>query len=139
MSKEKPALDFGRSVLAAEAAAVANLAERLSDEFEQAVQMVYDCQGVVILTGMGKAGIIAQKISATLASTGTLSYYVHPADALHGDLGRVQKSDLMLVLSYGGETEEISRLLNILTKIGVKIIAVTARESSTLARKANLA
>jgi len=139
MSKEKSALDFGRSVLTAEAAAVAGLAERLSDEFEQAVHMVYDCKGAVILTGMGKAGIVAQKISATLASTGTLSYYVHPADALHGDLGRVQKSDLMIVLSYGGETEEISRLLNILTKIGVKIIAITARESSTLARKADLA
>ena len=86
-----------------------------------------------------KAGIIAQKISGTLASTGTLSYYVHPADALHGDLGRLREADLMLVLSYGGETEEISRLLNILAKIGVKIIAITARESSTLARKADLA
>lgn len=139
MSKEKSTLDFGRNVLAEEAAAVAGLAERLSGEFEQAVQMVYNCQGAVVLTGMGKAGIVAQKISATLASTGTLSYYVHPADALHGDLGRVQKSDLLLVLSYGGETEEISRLLNIVTKVGVKIIAITARESSTLARKADLA
>src|SRR4030066_14871 len=105
MPMEKTSLEFGRNVLAAEAAAVAALAKRLPDEFEQAVKMVHDCKGAVILSGMGKAGIVAQKISATLASTGTLSYYVHPADALHGDLGRVQKSDLMLVLSYGGETE----------------------------------
>ena len=139
MCKEKTTLALGRGVLATEAAAVSAMAERLSEEFERAVQMIHDCTGAVILTGMGKAGIIAQKISATLASTGTLSYYLHPADALHGDLGRVQKSDIMLVLSYGGETDEISRLLNILAKIGIKIIAITARESSTLARKADLA
>ena len=139
MSDENTTLDFGRSVLAKEAKAIAGLAERLSGEFERAVQMVRDCKGAVILTGMGKAGIVAQKISATLASTGTLSYFLHPADALHGDLGRVQESDLVLVLSYGGETEEISRLLNILAKIGASIIAMTARESSTLARKADVA
>jgi len=139
MSEEKTALNFGRKVLATEAKAVAGLAERLSEEFTQAVQMVYDCKGAVILTGMGKAGIVAQKISATLASTGTLSYFLHPADALHGDLGRVQEADLVLVLSYGGETEEISRLLDIVAKIGAKIIGMTARESSTLARKADIA
>ena len=139
MSEEKTALDFGRNVLATEAKAVAGLADRLSEEFTRAVQMVYDCKGAVILTGMGKAGIVAQKISATLASTGTLSYFLHPADALHGDLGRVQESDLVLVLSYGGETEEISRLLDIVAKIGAKIIGMTARESSTLARKADIA
>jgi len=139
VSEEKSALAFGQAVLIAEAAALASLAEQLGDEFEQAVRMVHDCQGSIILTGMGKAGIIAQKISGTLASTGTLSYYLHPADALHGDLGRVQKSDIMLVLSYGGETDEISRLLKILGQMGVKIIGITARESSTLARKADLA
>ncbi len=138
VSREKSALPFGRAVLAEEAAALVRLAEQLGDEFERAVRMIHDCQGAVILTGMGKAGIIAQKISGTLASTGTLSYYLHPADALHGDLGRVQKSDIMLVLSYGGETDEISRLLKILGQMGVKIIAITARESSTLARKADL-
>ena len=138
VSDEKSALALGRAVLAGEAEAVANLAEQLGDEFERAVQMVHDCQGAVILSGMGKAGIIAQKISATLASTGTLSYYLHPADALHGDLGRVQKSDIMLILSFGGETEEISRLLKIVGRMNVKIIGITARESSTLGRKADL-
>ena len=139
MSEERTVLNFGRNVLATEAKALAELAERLSEEFDQAVQMIYDCKGAVILTGMGKAGIVSQKISATLASTGTRSYFLHPADALHGDLGRVQESDLVVVLSYGGETEEISRLLELLARIGAKIIGMTARESSTLARKADVA
>ena len=132
-------LDFGRGVLASESKAVSVLAERLGQEFAQATRMIHECSGAVMLTGMGKAGIIAQKISATLASTGTRSYYLHPADALHGDLGRIHQSDLMIVLSYGGETDEITRLLRVLSKIGVKIIGITARESSTLARDADLA
>ena len=134
-----PALAFGKEVMAAEAEAVAGLAERLGEPFDRAVQMVHDCKGSVILTGMGKAGIIARKVSATLASTGTLSYFLHPADALHGDLGRVQKSDIMVVLSYGGETEEITRLLSVLNRMGVKVIGMTARESSTLGREADVA
>ena len=136
---EKSVLAFGRAVLAGEAEAVERIAEGLGDDFEQAVRMVHECEGAVVLTGMGKAGIIAQKISATLASTGTLSYYLHPADALHGDLGRVRKCDIMIVLSFGGETDEISRLLTILGRMSVKIIAMTARESSTLARTADSA
>ncbi len=137
--EEKSVLALARAVLTGEAEAIGRLAEGLGDEFEQAVRMVHECEGVAILTGMGKAGIIAQKISATLASTGTLSYYLHPADALHGDLGRVRKCDIMIVLSFGGETDEISRLLTILGRMGVKIIGMTARESSTLARTADLA
>ena len=139
VSQKESALAFGRAVLAAEAAAVAKLAQHLGPEFDQAVQMILDCQGAVILTGMGKAGIVAQKISATLASTGTVSYYLHPADALHGDLGRVQKSDIVIILSFGGETEEISRLLKLLGRMEIRIIGITARESSTLGRKADLA
>ncbi len=137
--QEESALAFGRAVLAEEAAAVAKLGQQLGEEFGQAVGMIRDCQGAVILTGMGKAGIIAQKISATLASTGTLSYHLHPADALHGDLGRVQKSDIVMILSFGGETEEISRLLKLLGRMEIKIIGITARESSTLGRKADVA
>ena len=132
-------LAFGRAVVKAEGQAVGKLAERLGEQFEQAVEMMHGCTGAIVLTGMGKAGIVAQKISATMASTGTLSYYLHPADALHGDLGRVRRSDIVLVLSYGGETDEINRLLSMLGKMEVRIIGMTARESSTLARKSDLA
>ena len=130
--------NFGKSILAAESDALSALAERLGTEFSQAVQMILDCKGTVLLTGLGKSGIIAQKISATLASTGTLSFYLHPSDSLHGDLGRVQRTDIVIVFSYGGETYEITRLLDILIKMGVRVIGITALASSTLARKADM-
>ena len=139
VGQDESVLEFGRSVLTSEAQAVGEFGRRLGREFEQAVGMIYECPGAVMLTGMGKAGIVAQKISATLASTGTRSFYLHPADTLHGDLGRVEESDLMVALSYGGETDEITRLLGILSKMGVKVIGITARESSTLGREADLA
>lgn len=131
-------LAYARSVIQAEAAAVQGLLDCLGSEFEQAARMIYDCRGTVVLSGIGKAGIIARKISATLCSTGTPSIFLHAAEAIHGDLGRVRRDDLALVLSYGGETDEVTRLLGQLKKMGVTIIAMTGRRNSTLGKHADL-
>jgi arabinose-5-phosphate isomerase len=126
----------GRTVLAAEAAAIA--AVKLDESFAEAVRWILDCKGRVVVTGMGKPGFVAQKISATLASTGTPSLYVHPAEAAHGDLGRIAKDDVVIALSNSGETEEILRLLPALRKIGARVVAVTRDRVNPLARSADL-
>jgi arabinose-5-phosphate isomerase len=126
----------GRTVLSAEAAAIA--AVKLDDSFSEAVRWILDCRGRVVVTGMGKPGFVAQKISATLASTGTPSLYVHPAEAAHGDLGRIAKNDVVIALSNSGETEELLRLLPALKKIGARIIAMTKDRANPLARGADL-
>jgi arabinose-5-phosphate isomerase len=131
-------LEYARSVLAAEAQAITAAAPRLGASFEQAVRALLETAGMVVATGMGKAGIVAQKVAATLSSTGTPAVYLHPAEAVHGDLGRVRPQDIVLVLSHSGETEEIARLLPPLKRIGPKIVAVTARASSTLGRAADI-
>jgi len=130
-------VSYGREVLRLEAAAVAALGEQLGDAFRQAVQMVLDCRGHVVTTGMGKSGLIAQKISATLASTGTPSFFLHPAEAIHGDLGRVAAQDLVLALSNSGTTEEIRRLIPGVKRIGAGLLAITAKADSSLARHAD--
>ena len=137
-SRSAPAADlaYARHVLEAEADAVRSLVERLGDAFQQAARMLYACKGNVVASGIGKAGIIAQKISATLASTGTASHFLHAAEAVHGDLGRVRKDDVVLILSYGGETAEVTRLLGQLEKMKVPVVAMTGNRESTLARKA---
>ena len=106
----------------------------MDSNFECAVNAVYKTKGRVIVTGMGKPGFIAQKISATLSSTGTPSLYLHPAEALHGDLGRVTADDLILALSNSGETEEMVKFLPIVKKIGAKLIAMTGNIRSALAK-----
>jgi len=135
-----PAVDlaYARHVLEAEADAIRSLVERLGDAFVEAARMLYVCKGNVVTSGIGKAGIIAQKISATLASTGTGSHFLHAAEAVHGDLGRVRPSDLALILSYGGETAEVTRLLGQLEKMKVPVIAMTGNRESTLARQAKV-
>ena len=135
-----PAVDlaYARHVLEAEADAIRSLVERLGDAFVEAARRVYACKGNVVTSGIGKAGIIAQKISATLASTGTGSHFLHAAEAVHGDLGRVRPSDLALILSYGGETAEVTRLLGQLEKMKVPVIAMTGNRESTLARQAKV-
>ncbi|HET8538747.1 MAG TPA: KpsF/GutQ family sugar-phosphate isomerase [Anaeromyxobacter sp.] len=130
-------LEHGRTVLAAEAAAIQ--AVRLDEHFAEAVRWILSCKGRVVVTGMGKPGFVAQKISATLASTGTPSLYVHPAEAAHGDLGRIAKDDLVIALSNSGETEELLRLLPPLKKIGARIVAITKDRVNPLARGADLA
>src|SRR5438874_13524436 len=111
-------LTVARKVLETEAAAILALVERLDERFERAVQLLRDCRGTVILTGMGKSGIICRKIAATLASIGIPSMFLHPAEAIHGDLGIVQPDDVILALSYSGETDEILRLLETIRRLG---------------------
>ena len=132
IASAKEQLRYARQIIALEAGALENVARRLDNEFCRAVDALLACQGSAITSGMGKAGLIAQKIAATLASTGTRSHYLHPAEAVHGDLGRVRADDVMLLFSQSGETEEVVRLLPSLAELGVELIAVTARRTSTL-------
>src|SRR5256714_5379582 len=116
---------LAKKVLQTEAAAILALVDRLDERFDRAVELLRDCRGRVILTGMGKSGIICQKIAATLASTGTPAHFLHPADAIHGDLGIIQSDDVVVALSYSGETDEILRLLEFIRRPGAKPIAIT--------------
>jgi len=129
-------VEYGRVVLRSEARAISKL--RLEPTFATAVEWILACRGQVILTGIGKPGFVAQKISATLASTGTHSLYLHPAEAAHGDLGRVSRRDILVALSNSGETEEIVRLLPAVKRIGARVVAVTKDRENPLARAANL-
>ena len=129
---------LAREVIITEGRAVMSLADRIDSEFCRATTLLIECQGCVVVSGIGKAGLIGQKIAATMASTGTRSQFLHPAEAVHGDLGRVDSSDVVLVLSYSGETEEITRLLPNFADIQVPVIAVTGRPNSTLARHADV-
>ena len=129
-------LRHARQIIQTESHSLAKLAERLDSQFCLAVKYLHECRGNVIVSGMGKAGLIGQKIMATLASTGTPSHCLHPAEAVHGDLGRVGREDVMLILSQSGETEEVVRMLPSLVQRKVPIIALTARADSTLGRSA---
>src|SRR5512143_3173713 len=117
--------DTARKVLEIEAEAIRALIPRLDETFDRAVGTLFGCAGRVVATGMGKSGIIAQKISATLASTGTPSLFLHPAEAIHGDLGRVVKGDLLLAVSNSGDTEEILTLVSWLKRLAAPVIALT--------------
>lgn len=130
-------INKAKEVLRTEAKAIQDLIKRIDRNFEEAVRLILKAKGRVIVTGMGKPGFIAQKISATLASTGTPSLYLHPAEALHGDLGRVTKEDCIIAISNSGETEEIIRLLPIVKRIGAKLIAMVGNTNSTLARNSD--
>lgn len=121
-----------------ESRALADLAKRLNSNFCRAADCIFECRGSVIVSGMGKAGLVGQKITATLASTGTRSHFLHPAEAVHGDLGRVHPEDVMLILSQSGETEEVVRLLPSLTEMRVPILAITGRAESSLGRAARV-
>ncbi len=131
-------LRVAREVLRPEASALAALALRLDHSFCQTVDLIFGCRGSVIVSGIGKAGLVGQKIAATLASTGTRSHFLHPAEAAHGDLGRVSHDDIALILSQSGESEEVIRLLLSLAALHVPLIAVTGRRHSQLARGARV-
>jgi len=131
-------LRFARQVVAQEGSTLLDLARRLDSRFCQAIEYLYGCRGSVIVCGMGKAGLVGQKIMATLASTGTRSHSLHPAEAVHGDLGRVNGGDVMLMLSQSGETEEICRILPSLGEMEVPILAITTRADSTLGQAATV-
>jgi arabinose-5-phosphate isomerase len=138
MTETSSALDLARKVLNIEAAAILGLVDRLDGQFERAVQLLYECRGRVVVTGMGKSGIICRKIAATLSSTGTSATFLHPAEAIHGDLGVVRDGDVVLALSHSGETEELLRLLESIKRIGACLIAMTGDPGSTLARAADV-
>lgn len=130
-------VSFAREVIEAEVRALRGVAERLGPSFDQAVGMLLNCAGRVVVTGVGKAGIIGQKVSATLASTGTPSHWVHPVEAIHGDLGRLAEGDVVLALSNSGETEVVE-LLPAVKRIGASVIAITGNPASSLARYADI-
>jgi arabinose-5-phosphate isomerase len=130
--------EVAKQVLETEANAIANLMENLGDDFDRAAELIDECAGRVVLTGMGKSGIICRKIAATMRSTGTPAVFMHPAEAIHGDLGMVAKGDLVLAISNSGTTEEILNLLAVLRRIGVSLIAVTSSPESPLATAADL-
>src|SRR5215218_7459239 len=130
----EPLLQFARQIIETEADAVRAMIGALDEEFERAVQLVADCPAAVLTTGIGKAGHIARKVSATLASTGTPSHFLSPTDAVHGDLGAVRKGDVVLIFSSSGECDEILRLLSILKKLNHPVIAITASRNSGLGR-----
>ena len=131
-------LDLARKVLQTEAAAILALVGRIDGAFADAVERIRQCRGRIILTGMGKSGIVCRKIAATLSSTGTPAFFMHPAEAIHGDLGVLQRDDVVLAMSYSGETEELTRVLETIKRLGTTLIALTGDTQSTLARAADV-
>jgi arabinose-5-phosphate isomerase len=132
-------LATARRVLRIEAEALKDLQERLDAGFDRAVDVLFACKGRVVVTGMGKSGLIGRKIAATLSSTGTPSVFLHPAEALHGDLGMLQAGDTVLAISYGGETEEIVALLATMKRLGLPLVTFTGNTRSTLAQASDVA
>jgi arabinose-5-phosphate isomerase len=135
---EVEGLAFAREVLRIEAEAIERVRDRLDDTLARAADLIYRSSGSVIVTGMGKAGLVGQKLAATLASTGTRAFPLHPAEAVHGDLGRIRSDDVVIALSQSGETEEVLRLIPALRRLGAILIAITERAGSSLGRAADL-
>ncbi|PLY03546.1 MAG: D-arabinose 5-phosphate isomerase [Desulfuromonas sp.] len=125
-------IETAQKVLQIEADAVLALKSRIDENFTRAVQMILDCQGKVVVTGMGKSGLICQKIAATMASTGTPTFFLHPAEGIHGDLGMLSKGDVVIAVSYSGETEEVCRILPVIKRMGLPLIAMSGNPASTL-------
>jgi arabinose-5-phosphate isomerase len=134
-----PDLTLARKVLQTEAAAVLALVDRVDQRFAHAVTLICQCKGRVIVTGMGKSGIVCRKLAATFSSTGTPAFFLHPAEAVHGDLGVIQADDVVIAMSYSGETDELLRLLETIKRLGARLIAITGACASTLARAADVA
>ena len=131
-------LQRAKKVLNIEARGIVSLMDRLDDNFIQAVELLYDCRGKVVVTGLGKSGLICRKIAATFSSLGTPSFFLHAGDANHGDMGMVMEGDVVLAISNSGETEEILTLIPILKRIGVRLIAISGKRDSTLSRAADV-
>jgi len=131
-------IETAKKVLRIEAEAIEALIDRISDSFEKAVEIILNSKGRVVVTGMGKSGLIGKKIAATLASTGTPAFFMHPAEAIHGDLGMVTSDDVVIAISNSGETEEVIRLIPFLKRFNVKLIALTGNNGSTLAQQADV-
>jgi len=135
---ENEIIKTGINVVRIEARAVAELEQSINKDFVKAIDIIYGAKGRVVLTGMGKSGLIARKIVATLNSTGTAAIYMHPTDALHGDLGMVRKEDVVIIISKSGSTDEISRLLPMFKRLGVKIIAMSGNPDSQLVKDSDI-
>lgn len=131
-------LEHGKRVLDIEARAIASLIDRLDDRFTKAVQLLFVCTGKVVVSGMGKSGLIGQKIAATLASTGTPAFFLHPAEGIHGDLGMLARQDTVIALSNSGETEEVLKLLPFVKRLNIPVIALTGRLQSSLAKNSDV-
>ncbi|MCS4065618.1 SIS domain-containing protein [Pseudomonas putida] len=131
-------LTIAKEALIAQAQAVTQMAERLDGEFQNAVELILSCKGRTVVCGMGKSGLIGQKMVATFASTGTPSFFLHPAEAFHGDLGMLKPIDVLILISYSGETDELIKLIPSLKSFGNKIIAMTGNGQSTLAKHADI-
>ena len=138
MDKQKKVLEIVQKVLTIESDAIADLAVKISQTVYQAVEMMLDCSGKIVVTGMGKPGLIARKISATLNSTGTVAVFIHPAEAIHGDLGVISTQDVVVAISNSGETDEIMNLIPYLKRHAIKLISLTGNMKSTLARHSDL-
>ncbi len=135
---QRAILSTAREVLRTEAGAIGRLVDRLDRSFERAVELIGSTSGRVVVTGMGKSGLVAQKIAATFSSTGTPSFFLHPAEAIHGDLGMLVKGDTVVALSYSGETDEILRLLDRIKRLGLPLISMTGNCESTLAQSSDV-
>ncbi len=133
------ALDEGRRVLTIEANAVNALIARLDGRFTKAVDLLFECKGKTVVSGMGKSGLVGQKIAATLASTGTPAFFLHPAEGIHGDLGMLGRRDVLIAISNSGETQEILQLLPYVERQGIPVVGMTGRMSSTLAKNSDVA
>ena len=138
LETEAEGLAFAREVLRIEAQAVERVRDQLGLSIARAADLIFRCPGSVIVTGMGKAGLVGQKLAATLASTGTRAFPLHPAEAVHGDLGRIRADDVVIALSQSGETDEVLRLIPALRRLGACLVAITERTGSTLGRAADL-
>ncbi len=138
-SQARADVEYGRRVLETELAAIRDLGPLLDERFARAVELLHGCRGQVVVTGVGKSGLIGQKISATLASTGTSSIFLHSGEAVHGDLGRVRRDDVVLALSYSGTTNEVLRLVPALKKLGAAIVAITSTADVALAKHSDIA
>ncbi|NIQ38223.1 MAG: KpsF/GutQ family sugar-phosphate isomerase [Proteobacteria bacterium] len=133
------AIERAREVLRIEAQAVLDLVERIDDRFVQAIDILYECQGKVMVTGMGKSGLVGKKIASTLSSTGTPSFFLHPAEALNGDLGILGRQDVVIAISNSGETEEIVKVVPLIKRFGSRLIVMTGHPESTLAKAGDVA
>ncbi|MGB7445026.1 MAG: SIS domain-containing protein, partial [Coleofasciculaceae cyanobacterium] len=136
-SDQAQRLRQAQRVLRIEAEAVASLADRLDEAFETACQLCLACKGRIVVTGMGKSGHVAGKIAATLASTGSPAFFLHPGEASHGDLGMITQADVVLAISYSGETQEVLTILPLIKRLGAPLISMTGNPQSTLALRAD--
>jgi arabinose-5-phosphate isomerase len=134
MTSRQNIIEVARNTLQVEADAVLALQDRIGEEFCRAVELILSCQGRLVISGMGKSGLICQKIAATMASTGTPAFFLHPAEGIHGDLGMLMKGDVVLAVSNSGETEEVVRILPVIKRLGVKLIAMSGNPESTLSK-----